>query len=148
MLREKPHQELEAWKEAMNLAESIYQVVFIEPESNCSDLVEKIRSVALEIPLKIGAYVYDDSTFDNTLSGVISECQVLDTCLILGQRIGFLADGDAENLKRQIDVVESILLKKIKDNEEEWNEYISKVIEEEEGEEDIYTSRLIDGEEE
>lgn len=146
MLQEKPHQELEAWKEAMNLGESIYRVVNVDPESGYSDLAEKIRSIALAIPLKIEAYVYDDGTCDNTLSDVISECQVLDTCLILGQRIGLLSEGDFETLMNKLNVVEDLILKKIKENQEKLEKYISTFIE---GEgEDIYTSRLIDGEEE
>ncbi|MDM1376506.1 four helix bundle protein [Myroides marinus] len=146
MLQEKPHQELEAWKEAMNLGESIYRVANIDPETRYSDLAEKIRSVALAIALKIEAYVYDDGTFDNTLNDVISECQVLDTCLILGQRIGLLSEGDFETLMNKLNAVENLILKKIKENQEKWEKYISTFIEGEE--ENMYTSRLIDGEEE
>lgn len=132
MLQQKPHQELEAWKEAMNLATSIYQVVNTNLETGYSDLVEKIRSIALEIPLKIEAYVYDDGTFDNTLSDVISQCKVLETCLILGHRIGVLSEGDFETLMKKLNAVEHLILKKIKENQEKWEKYISTFIIEDE----------------
>jgi len=132
MLKVKPHQELEAWKEAMNLATSIYQVVNVNSESGYSDLVEKIRSAALEITFKIEAYVYYDGTLDNSLSDVVGKCQALDTCLTLGQRIGLLSEGDFESLLKQLNRVEHLVLKKIKKDEEEWNEYISTFIEGEE----------------
>ncbi|MDM1378641.1 hypothetical protein [Myroides marinus] len=46
----------------------------------------------------------------------------------------------------KLNVVEDLILKKIKENQEKWEKYISTFIEGEE--ENMYTSRLIDGEEE
>jgi hypothetical protein len=71
----------------------------------------------LEIPFKIEAYAYDDGMLDNSLSDVIVKCQVLDTCLILGQRIGLLSKGDFETLMKQLNTVEYLILKKIKEKE-------------------------------
>ncbi|MDM1501905.1 four helix bundle protein [Myroides marinus] len=132
MLQEKPHQELQAWKEAMHLATSIYQVVNVNLEKGYLDLAEKIRSIAMEILLKIEVYVYDDLFLDAILNEAISKCKAQYTCLILGQRLGFLKDEDAENLMRQINVVESVIIKKIEEDKEEWKKYISRLIEGEE----------------
>ncbi|WP_010251548.1 hypothetical protein [Myroides injenensis] len=67
--------------------------------------------------------MYYDDTLENSLSDAIGKCQALDTCLILGQRIGLLSEDDFKTLMKQLHRVEHLVLNKIKKDEEEWNEY-------------------------
>ena len=97
----RPHERLEAWRDAMSLVESIYRVTRNFPDDERFGLTAQIRRAAISVPSNIAEGAARRSTaeylrFLSIARGSLSE---LDTQLQIAQRLAYCgAETDAKNL--------------------------------------------------
>lgn len=89
---DKPHKQLHAWQESMNLAQLIYQLTASFPAEEKFGLTAQLRRAAVSIPSNIAEGAARSTTRDYVhflvvARGLLSE---MDTQLELAVRLGYL----------------------------------------------------------
>jgi four helix bundle protein len=105
------YQELEVWKVAMELAEQCYKETRAFPKEEMFGLTCQIRRAAVSIAANIaeGQGRQHTKEFLHFLSAARGSLKELETHLILSQRVGLLAQGNAEPLLSLCDRVSRML---------------------------------------
>lgn len=127
MIQRKAYQDLEVWKEAMNLATNIYRNVMIDQDSNHFDLFTSIRERALQIPINIQLYycVEDFEAQVDNFEAANSGCAVLDCYFLLCRNLEALPSETIEMLLENTDRVNNSLNEIRLANERVWQEILS-----------------------
>ena len=105
---EKPHRNLEAWKQSMNLAVGVYQATETFPRQETYSLTSQIRRAVVSVPSNIaeGAARQTKKEFSNFLHIAQGSLSELDTQIELARRLGFLHETswlDLDSRMVQID---------------------------------------------
>ena len=103
------HQELQAWQEAMRLAEGIYALSGEFPPEERYGLTSQMRRAAVSVPSNIaeGAARSSDKEFIHFLIVARGSLSELDTQTILAKRLNFA--GDFAAIESQLDTVFKLL---------------------------------------
>ncbi len=97
------HKDLEAWKQAMLLAEEVYRLTEALPPAERYGLVGQMRRAAVSVPsnLSEGAARASRREFSHFLSVCLGSLAELETQLLLCPRLGYPVDAGAlERLRR------------------------------------------------
>lgn len=88
----KTHKDLDAWKNAMDLVEIVYQCTRSFPEQENYGLSSQIKRAAVSIPSNIaeGAARKGDKEFIQFLYVALGSLAEVETQLLLAQRLGYL----------------------------------------------------------
>ena len=88
------HQELQAWQEAMRLAENVYALTANFPDVERFGLIGQMRRAAVSVPSNIaeGAARGGNKEFIHFLHIARGSLSELDTQLLLAKRLGFSGD--------------------------------------------------------
>ena len=117
----KPHENLEAWKSAMELVEEIYRITTVFPAHEQYGLVSQMRRAAVSIPSNIaeGAGRNGHREFARFLSIARGSLSELDTQHQIAIRLGYAKPGNeqAELLLGRVGKLLSGLHKKLKEAE-------------------------------
>jgi four helix bundle protein len=93
--KQRPHQRLEVWRDAMALVESIYRVTARFPQDERLGLTRQLRRAAVSVPSNIaqGAARRSTPEYLRFLSIARGSLSGLDTQLELAARLGFAPAG-------------------------------------------------------
>ncbi len=89
------HRDLEAWKEAMSLAEAVYAVTAMFPPAELYGLTSQMRRAAVSVPSNIseGAARNSKREFFHFLGVALGSLAELETQIILSERLGYAAES-------------------------------------------------------
>jgi four helix bundle protein len=115
---EKPHRNLEAWKQSMDLAVVVYRATETFPSQETYGLTSQIRRAVVSVPSNIaeGAARQTKKEFSNFLHIAQGSLSELDTQIELARRLGFLHETswlDLESRMVQIDKMITGLIRHI-----------------------------------
>src|SRR3990172_4088398 len=93
----RPHYNLDAWKEAMALVKSVYQLTQIFPKEEIYGLTSQIRRAAVSVPSNLadGAARTGKSEFARFLSIARGSLSELETQLLIAADLGYTEPNDA-----------------------------------------------------
>lgn len=105
---DKPHRNLQAWKQSMDLAVGVYSATEIFPSREIYGLTNQIRQAVVSVPSNIaeGAARQTKKEFANFLHIAQGSLSELDTQIELARRLGFLHETawiDLDSRMVQID---------------------------------------------
>jgi len=85
------HQDLDAWKQAMQLVEEVYKVSSNFPNEEIYGLTSQVRRAAVSVPsnLSEGAGRNGDKEFINFLGISLGSLAEVETQLIIASRLGY-----------------------------------------------------------
>ena len=95
----KTHKDLEAWKEAMNLVEMIYQITESFPNTEIYGITGQLKRASISIPSNIaeGAGRKGEKEFIQFLYIALGSIAEVETQIFLSKRLGFIDDIDGLN---------------------------------------------------
>ena len=115
---EKPHKNLEAWKQSMDLAIGVYGATEIFPSREIYGLTNQIRRAVVSVPSNIaeGAARQTKKEFSNFLHIAQGSLSELDTQIELARRLGFFHETswlDLDSRMVQIDKMITGLIRNV-----------------------------------
>ena len=121
MENNKPHRNLEVWKDSISFVKELYELTSNFPEEEKYNLVSQIRRAAVSIPANIaeGAARQTQKEFLQYLhvsSGSVSE---IDTLLEICKELSFLPEKKQADLQKQLSRISAMLnglIKKVKND--------------------------------
>lgn len=121
MENNKPHRNLEVWKDSISFVKELYELTSNFPEEKKYNLVSQIRRAAVSIPANIaeGAARQTQKEFLQYLhvsSGSVSE---IDTLLEICKELSFLPEKKQADLQEQLSRISAMLnglIKKVKND--------------------------------
>jgi four helix bundle protein len=107
----KPHKKLNAWSDAVDLAQQIYRVTERFPSSEQFGLTSQIRRAAVSIPSNIaeGAARQTKKEFLNFLHIAKGSLSELDTQLEIARRLEYLDQARWETLDERLERIDRML---------------------------------------
>ncbi|MFC1548357.1 four helix bundle protein [Candidatus Omnitrophota bacterium] len=110
----KTHKDLDAWKESVSLAESIYRITKDFPSDERFGLVAQLRRAAVSIPSNIaeGATRHSSKEFIQFLYIALASTSEIETQLILSEKLGYISAERA--VLEHLDIVRKLLVGLIK----------------------------------
>jgi four helix bundle protein len=108
---EKPHKNLEAWKQSMDLAIGVYGATEIFPSREIYGLTNQIRRAVVSVPSNIaeGAARQTKKEFSNFLHLARGSLSELNTQLELARRLGFLDETSWRDLDSSMVQIDKML---------------------------------------
>jgi four helix bundle protein len=108
---DKPHKKLNAWSDAVDLAQQIYRVTERFPSNEQFGLTSQIRRAAVSIPSNIaeGAARQTKKEFLNFLHIAKGSLSELDTQLEIARRLEYLDQARWETLDERIERIDCML---------------------------------------
>ena len=108
---EKPHKQLEAWKQSMDLVIEIYRTTENFPSQEIYGLTNQIRRAAVSIPSNIaeGAAKQTKKEFTNYLHMAQGSLSELDTQIELARRLGYLDDENWKILDQRMERIDKMI---------------------------------------
>lgn len=96
----KPHKKLEAWRKAVDMVVSVYQITARFPSSERFSLTAQIQRAAVSVPSNIAEAAARGSNraFVSALHIARGSLNELDTQLSIAQRLGYVLAEDAAKL--------------------------------------------------
>lgn len=103
----RPHRTLEAWKKAMDFVVDVYRATDSFPKEEKFGLTSQIRRAAVSIPANIaeGAGRQSDKEFVHFLAIAQGSASELETELLIGNRLGYINDGNILKLCNSLDQI-------------------------------------------
>jgi four helix bundle protein len=107
----KPHKKLNAWSDAVDLAQQIYRVTERFPSNEQFGLTSQIRRAAVSIPSNIaeGAARQTKKEFLNFLHIAKDSLSELDTQLEIARRLEYLDQARWETLDERLERIDCML---------------------------------------
>jgi four helix bundle protein len=107
----KPHKKLNAWSDAVDLAQQIYKVTERFPSSEQFGLTSQIRRAAVSIPSNLGegAARQTKKEFLNFLHIAKGSLSELDTQLEIARRLEYLDQARWETLDERLERIDCML---------------------------------------
>jgi len=100
----RPHQKLDAWKQAINLVVDVYKATESFPKEERYGLTSQIRRAAVSIPANIAeGGRYSNREFAHFLSNAQGSASELETELLISNRLGYLDERAYSNLITPLD---------------------------------------------
>jgi four helix bundle protein len=105
------YQDLEAWKQGMDLVERCYRATSAFPAAELYGITSQLRRAAVSIPTNIaeGHCRRTTGAYLNHLSIAIGSHGELETCLEIAKRLGFLSKRESVALTPPTDSVGRLL---------------------------------------
>jgi len=103
------HKDLDAWKQAMNLVEGVYQLTRSFPKEEVYGLTAQVRRSAISIPSNLaeGSARRSTQEFANFLAIALGSLAELETQLLIAERLKYVS---AEDTLKQSVRVRALLL--------------------------------------
>lgn len=110
----KNHKDLEAWRQSIDLVDTVYRITKTFPHEELYGLVNQMRRAAVSIPSNIaeGAARNSKREFSQFLHVSLGSVSELETQTLISERLGYMDREEA--LLRQIESVRKLLLGLIK----------------------------------
>jgi four helix bundle protein len=108
----RPHEKLEVWKKAVDFVVNIYRETGTFPSEEKFGLTSQIRRAAVSIPANIaeGAARQSDKEFNHFIAVAQGSCSEVETELLIGSRLGFLAPSVYSALRTEADAIGRMLV--------------------------------------
>ena len=108
---EKPHKNLEAWKQSIDLVVEIYRTTQHFPGQETYGLSNQIRRAAVSIPSNIaeGAARQTKKEFTNFLHIAQASLSELDTQVELASRLGYLSNKSLSDLDQTMERIDKMI---------------------------------------
>ena len=108
----RPHDNLEVWKKAVDFVVNVYKETGTFPSDERFGLTSQIRRAAVSIPANIaeGAARQSDKEFGHFIAIAQGSCSELETELLIGSRLGFLAPAGYSTLRAEADAIGRMLV--------------------------------------
>jgi four helix bundle protein len=105
----KTHKDLDAWKNAIELAVAIYSLTKSYPKEELFGLVSQMRRAAVSIPSNIaeGAGRNHGKEFQHFLYIALGSIAQLETQLLLSERLEYASDSDLLGLNKLVILIRS-----------------------------------------
>jgi four helix bundle protein len=102
---QKPHRNLVAWQQGMDLVIEIYKLTRDFPDRELYGLTSQLRRAALSVPSNIaeGAADRTHSQFSNFLSNALGSLNEIDTQLELSFRLGYISEDEYRHINTLVD---------------------------------------------
>ena len=106
-----PHRNLEAWKQSMDLVETIYNVTMKFPQHELYGLTSQLRRAAIAVPSNIseGATGRTNAHFSSYLVTAIGSLSELDTQVELAFRLAYITHKEFEEISRKVDSCKALV---------------------------------------
>ncbi len=106
----KSHKDLDAWKQGIELVETIYKTTEQFPSEEKYGLSNQLRRAAVSVPSNVaeGAARYSKKEFTQFLYVALGSVSEVETQIIIAKKLHYVAD--VEELERQIERVRKLLL--------------------------------------
>lgn len=104
------HKDLDAWKEAIQLVEDVYNITRSFPKEEMYGLTSQLRRAAVSIPSNIaeGAARSSKKEFTQFLYIALGSVSEVETQLVIAERLDYL--DDVGEIDRQIKAVRRLIL--------------------------------------
>ena len=108
----RPHENLEVWKKAVDFVVNVYKETGTFPSDERFGLTSQIRRAAVSISANIaeGAARQSDKEFGHFIAIAQGSCSELETELLIGSRLGFLAPTGYSTLRAEADAIGRMLV--------------------------------------
>jgi four helix bundle protein len=115
----KSFRELDIWKRGVDLVEEIYRLTRTFPTQEAYGLTLQIRKAAVSVPSNIaeGFARSSPKEYKQFLYVALGSCAELTTQIMIAGRLGYLKNGQAHGLLKEIDEISKMtmsLIKKLK----------------------------------
>jgi four helix bundle protein len=102
---QKPHRNLVAWQQGMDLVIEIYKLTRDFPDRELYGLTSQLRRAALSVPSNIaeGAADRTHSQFSHFLSNALGSLNEIDTQLELSFRLGYISEDEYRHINTLVD---------------------------------------------
>ena len=101
----RPHEKLDVWKKAIDFVVIVYRATESFPNDEKFGLTSQIRRAAVSIPANIaeGAARQSNKEFIHFLSNAQGSASELETELLIGYRLGYLAENGYQEIRSTLD---------------------------------------------
>ena len=108
---EKPHKNLEAWKQAMDLTIEIYNVTKNFPNQEIYGITNQVRRAAISVPSNIaeGAARQTKKEFGNFLHVAQGSLSELDTQIEIASRLGYIDVKCRKTLDEKMEPIDKMI---------------------------------------
>ena len=108
---EKPHKNLEAWKQSMDLVLKIYEATEQFPSQEVYGITNQVRRAAVSIPSNIaeGAARQTKKEFRNFLHVAQGSLSELDTQIEIASRLGYLDVECRKSLDKKMEPIDKMI---------------------------------------
>jgi len=102
---QKPHRNLVAWQQGMDLVIEIYKLTRDFPDRELYGLTSQLRRAALSVPSNIAEGAADriHSQFSHFLSNALGSLNEIDTQLELSFRLGYISEDEYRHINTLVD---------------------------------------------
>jgi four helix bundle protein len=107
----KPHKNLEAWKQSMDLVVEIYQATKQFPNQEAYGITNQVRRAAVSVPSNIaeGAARQTKKEFANFLHVAQGSLSELDTQIEIANRLGFIDGNCRDKLTAKMEPIDKMM---------------------------------------
>ena len=108
---EKPHKNLEAWKQSMDLVVEIYKTTKEFPNQENYGITNQVRRAAVSVPSNIaeGAARQTKKEFANFLHVAQGSLSELDTPIEIASRLGYIDDRSRKSLEDRMQPIDKMI---------------------------------------
>lgn len=108
---EKPHKNLEAWKQSMDLVVEVYKTTKEFPHHEIYGIANQVRRAAVSVPSNIaeGAARQTKKEFANFLHVAQGSLSELDTQIEIASRLGYIDVGSRKSLEDRMQPIDKMI---------------------------------------
>jgi four helix bundle protein len=108
--------DLEIWQRSINLVENIYTVTRNFPKEEIYGLASQLRRAAVSIPSNIaeGFSRSSNKEYKQFLYISLGSCAEVVTQITIAQKLGYLEDGESNNLANEMEEISKMTMGLIK----------------------------------
>jgi len=101
---------LQIWKDAMDLAQAIYEITEALPKTETYGLISQMTRAAVSVPSNIAeGSGRSDKDFSHFLTIALGSMYELSTQIMLSERIGYLTSEQSHALQRRADKLQMMI---------------------------------------
>lgn len=103
----RPHENLEVWQKSVDFVVTVYHATQKFPSDERFGLTSQVRRASVSIPANIaeGAARQSDREFLKFLSIAQGSCSEVETELLIGSKLGYLAESEYHELRTAADSI-------------------------------------------
>lgn len=109
------YNDLQVWKDSVQLVTEIYQITKIFPTEERYCLVDQIRRAAISVPSNIaeGHARNSKADFSRFLRISLGSCTELETQVIIARNLGYISDNEMQTILQKSLIIRKMLAKLI-----------------------------------
>jgi four helix bundle protein len=112
----KDFRDLNIWNRGISLVEQIYRITRAFPQEEQYCLTSQLRRASVSVPSNIaeGFARHSNKEYKQFLYISLGSCAELTTQIIISQRLGYLGEGESEQLQKDVNTLSKMIMSLIK----------------------------------